>query len=72
VNRGAKQKRAVIVADSAAVLCPHCSAEQPSPESGADTWLPAEIQKHEGPLVCVSCDEPFALHMVARVQFGAA
>ena len=53
------------VATAVAVLCPHCGADQPSPDNGSDMWVPEQIQDTRRE--CVSCDEPFAITRPSRV-----
>jgi hypothetical protein len=58
-------KFAILVTSTVAVLCPHCSAEQPSPDNGSDLWLPTQIKAaaevDKGRRICISCDEGFTL-----------
>ncbi len=64
-------RSAAIVAETVAVLCPHCGAEQPSPYNGGDCWTPAEVRKAAGPRACVSCDERFRLVPHARAAVAS-
>lgn len=64
-------KNAAFVATSIAVLCPHCGAEQPSPDNGSDMWTPNQILS-EKRRECVSCDEPFAIIRPSRVSIDKA
>jgi hypothetical protein len=58
-------RNAQYVATGIAVLCPHCGAEQPSPDNGSEIWLPEQIQ--EARRECVSCDEPFAITRPSKI-----
>lgn len=59
-------RNAQYVATSIAVLCPHCGAEQPSPDNGSDMWSPEQLQP-EKRRECVSCDEPFAITRPSKI-----
>jgi len=59
-------RNAQYVATGIAVLCPHCGAEQPSPDNGSDMWLPEQIQP-EKQRACVACDEPFAITRPSKI-----
>lgn len=55
-------KSAIVVATTVAVLCPHCSAEQPDPEAGSDKWTPEQLRAAIGDVrTCVSCDATFRI-----------
>lgn len=58
-GKKAWNRRAVLICSTLAVLCPHCSAEQPDPETGSDLWTPEQVAKNQGIRSCVSCDEEF-------------
>lgn len=64
----AAMKPALLVAETLAILCPHCNEPQPAPDNGSDAWMPAQVKAAEGKRTCVSCDEPFRLSAQSRVQ----
>ncbi len=70
-------KRARLIADAVAVLCPLCGEPQPT-FAGSEQWLledfaKAHTRKHHqvsGPtMTCVSCDGRFILAPDAKVMF---
>lgn len=65
-------KSAQLLVSTVAVLCPHCSAEQPAPDNGSDLWTPDQIHANEGKRTCVSCDEPFRLAIFGTIQVDRA
>ena len=42
------------------VLCPDCSAPQPSPR-GTDRWTPQEVAAYQGWHTCTSCDARYTI-----------
>jgi hypothetical protein len=57
-----------VLAESLAVLCPFCGAEQPAPSNGSDLWTPDELRAHQGPRECVSCDEKITVTLFPHAQ----
>jgi hypothetical protein len=66
--RAARRGTCQVLAETLAVLCPHCGAEQPAPENGSDLWTPDELFKHQGKRECVSCDEPIVVTFFPHAQ----
>jgi DNA-directed RNA polymerase subunit RPC12/RpoP len=61
------KRNAIVVAVTLEVQCPHCGEPQPSPDNGAHSWMPSQVQTAQGTRTCVSCEEPFELHAQGRV-----
>ena len=63
-------KRAVLVASAIEIRCPHCGEPQPSPDNGSDMWLPFQVEAFQGVRKCVSCDKPFDIQAMSKIQVG--
>jgi len=63
-------KRARLVAMAIAVCCPHCEAEQPSPDNGSDMWTPEQVKAVAGDevRVCMSCEQQFVIRHSQKVS----
>lgn len=78
-------RRAQLVAEAVAVLCPHCGTPQPNPQDGSEQWTSENFKKLatatlRSPIshrrvpaslqrTCVSCDEPMYVFSDTKVQF---
>lgn len=62
-------KRAQLVADAVAVLCPSCGEPQPNRKDGSEQWEASDFQNLHGSWKCVSCDERFIIAPNTTVQF---
>lgn len=71
-------RRAQLVADAVAVLCPYCGEPQPNPRDGSEQWtlenFRARTTKRGRPIVagrrtCVSCEAPMIIGPDTKVQF---
>lgn len=62
-------KRAQLVADAVAVLCPHCAEPQPNKEDGSEQWTAENFAKIQGRWKCVACDEQFLIAVESKVMF---
>lgn len=63
-------RKAQLVAEAVTVLCPYCSADQPSPRNGSLFWTPEDFKAEKTRATCCSCDEEFHLHFENKVQFN--
>lgn len=71
-------KRAQLVAEAVAVLCPECGEAQPNRE-GSEMWVLEDFQKREATLAkgrlrssqftCVSCDARMLITGDTKVMF---
>ena len=61
-------RKALLIAESVAVLCPHCSEPQPD-GTGSELWTPESFIHTTAKRACVSCDEPFILAHERKVMF---
>jgi len=66
---GISIKRAQLVADAVAVLCPFCAEPQPNRSDGSEQWTPQDFTKLQGRWKCVACDEQFMVSTDSKVQF---
>jgi hypothetical protein len=64
-------KRAQLVADAVAVLCPHCGEPQPNKNDGSEQWTVENFKNKrvKGTMACVSCDVRFVLTPDTKVMF---
>lgn len=62
-------KRATLVADAVAVLCPSCGEPQPNKVDGSEQWTIQEFKSLQGSWKCVSCDVRFLITPESKVQF---
>lgn len=62
-------KRAQLVADAVAVLCPFCAEPQPNKQDGSEQWTVENFRLLQGSWTCVSCDERFMVSCDTKVQF---
>lgn len=62
-------RRAQLVADAVAVLCPWCAEPQPNKEDGSEQWTAENFKKIQGRWKCVSCDEQFLVTPENKVAF---
>jgi len=64
-------KRAQLVAEAVAVLCPACGEPQPNKADGSEQWTLQNFKdkRVNGTMACVSCDERFILTPDTKVMF---
>lgn len=64
-------RRAQLVADAIAVLCPYCGEPQPNKTDGSEQWTADNFVKILGcsHIICVSCDKPMLAVPDSKVQF---
>jgi len=62
-------KRAQLVADAVAVLCPECGEPQPNRTDGSEQWTVEDFKRASGALKCVACDVRFIAGPDTKVQF---
>lgn len=68
---GAKKRqprRAQLVADGVAVLCPFCGEPQAN-RDGYEMWTKEEVRRMSGIRACASCDEPMLVSDDPHAQF---
>lgn len=63
-----KARRAQLVAEAVAVICPHCGDTQPNPRDGSELWLPENFGE-PSKVDCRSCDQPMFVFSDSKVQF---
>lgn len=65
-----KRKPAQIIANTLAVLCPHCGEAQPDPENGSDMWTPDEVREASSSAAakrdCTACDQPMIIFATTK------
>lgn len=63
-------KRAQLVADAVAVLCPLCGEPQPNRTDGSEQWTMTDFTKlPSSRFTCVSCDAKFIVTSDTKVMF---
>lgn len=62
-------RRAQLVADAVAVLCPWCAEPQPNKEDGSEQWTAENFEKLQGRWKCVACDAQFLITKDTRVMY---
>ena len=62
-------RRAQLVADAVAVLCPWCAEPQPNKEDGSEQWTAENFAKIQGSWKCVACDERFLITKDTKVMY---
>lgn len=66
-------KRAQLIAEAVAVVCPYCGECQPNCRDGSHLWLPEDFDlfhHHKGSKMdCVSCDKQLLIGHDTKVQF---
>jgi hypothetical protein len=64
-------RRAQLVADAVAVLCPYCGEPQPNKVDGSEQWTADNFAAILGKprIVCVACDKPMLAEPDSKVQF---
>lgn len=64
-----KARRAQLLAEAVAVLCPACSEPQPSPDNGSEFWTAEDFARGHGTRPCASCDQPLIIETDSKVSF---
>lgn len=62
-------KRAQLVAEAVAVLCPYCAEPQPNKADGSEQWTDENFKLLQGSWKCVACDERFMITKESKVMF---
>jgi hypothetical protein len=62
-------KRAQLMADAVAVVCPHCGEPQPNPSDGSEQWTLDDFVKAPPTKACVACDKVMLVGCDRKVQF---
>lgn len=62
-------KRAQLVADAVAVLCPECAEPQPNKRDGSEQWTKENFIGVSATFKCVACDARFMLTDDTKVMF---
>ena len=63
-------RRAQLVAEAVAVLCPHCGEAQPD-ANGSEMWTPESFLRKGGKTACVSCDKEMLITSSSVARFTA-
>lgn len=64
-----KLRRCQLVAESVAVLCPHCGESQPN-QDGSELWIASDFAKlTDARRQCVACDGPILVSHEPKAQF---
>lgn len=64
-----RTKRAQLIAEAVAVVCPSCGEPQPN-KAGSQMWTPDDFRNLINPIrKCVSCDQELLISSDPKVQF---
>lgn len=63
------KRRAQLVADAVAVLCPYCAEAQPNREDGSEQWTAENFKRLPALWKCVSCGAQFIVASESKVMF---
>lgn len=67
-ERGRAPRRAQLVAEAVAVLCPYCGEAQPA-YGGSEFWTQEDFGKAHGIAECVSCEKRLLISTDSKVGF---
>jgi len=64
------KKAAILYAETVAVCCPYCSAEQPNKDDASELWLPEQLKRANvsGDLKCVACDKTMKFPLPRKIK----
>jgi len=69
-NRWLAMRKAQLVAEAVAVVCPFCGEAQPD-GNGSEMWTPESFLRKSGKTACVACEKPFVIASGGTARFTA-